>query len=300
MPAPFSLEYIVVDRDQPPTIMVTRDYANGKRRSCSGQKLWDNAQDTLDEFLPLLQTATTLHIRIDAPTRDHRRTYCTIRAPGGTLKYSYKFFCGVGEWVATEVRGHDLSEKQWQMLPGDFYGRKGTPIGLEIFWGLDGLLRHSWYPSHGTTCRAEHYDIYINMFPDDTDTSDTAKVLALGNSSNLTYMQVCADAKVTTLFQMLIGPALATKLSNLAHCLTKIYRPCGTEGEIKLGPEFLFEDVVRNGITIQETGWFVQDICCLLVSTKRCVLNSKFKHTFMFQEVLETKKQQHESSWRAG
>lgn len=295
---PFSLEYAASNCDQSSTILVTRDNSRGSKiRSSSGQKLWNSAQDTLDDFFPLLQTVTVLHIRLDGKTRDHRRTYCTVRAPGGIIKYSYKFFCGIGEWVATEVPGTDFSEEQWKILPRDFYGRKSTPISLEIFWGLNGLLRYSWYPSHGTTCRTEHYDVFINIFPDDMDTSETAKILALSNPKKLTHLQVCADAKVTTLFQMLIGPDKATKLSNLAHCLAKVHKTPGTEGGIELGPEILFEDVVRNGITMQETGWFVQDDSCLLVSTKRCVLNSKSKHTFMFQEALETKKhRQHGSS----
>lgn len=291
---PFFLEYAygVSSQDEPPNILVTRDNSRGSKiRSSSGQKLWDSAQNILDDFLPLLQTTTVLHIRLDGPIRDHRRTYCTVRAPSGIIKYSYKYSCGIGEWVATEVPGTDFSDQQWKMLPKDFYGKNVTPTSLEIFWGLNGLLRYSWYPSHGTFCHAEHYDVFINIFPDDMDTSETAKILSLSNPKKLTHLQVCADAKVTTLFQMLIGSDKATKLSNLAHCLAKVYKTPGTEGETKIGPEIMFEDVVRNGTTMQETGWFVQDDCCLLVSTKRCVLNSKFKHTFMFQEILETKRQ---------
>lgn len=292
MPVPFALEYVVSKHGQPPTILVTRDDADGlKLRSISGQKLWDNAQDALDEFPALREITNTLHVRLDTVTRDHRRTYCTVRAPGVTFRYAFKFFCGVGEWVATEIPGHDLNIRQRQALLRDFYWRKATPIDLDIFWGLNGLLRHSWYPSHYTTCRAEHYDIFVNMLPGDTDTSDKTKILALCDFQNLTHLQVCADAKVATVFQMLIGLEKATSLSSLVHCLTKISKPRGTNKGVKLGLEFLFEDVVRDGTTMQETGWFGEDFCCLLISTKHSVLNSKFKHTFMFQEVMETKSQ---------
>lgn len=289
MPAPFSLEY-VAGCDQLPNILVTQEDSNGlKHKSNSGQNLWDIAQDTLDEFPPLLHTMATVHIRLDTPTRDHRRTYCTVRAPGGTIKYSYKFFCGVGEWVATEITRPDPNKQQRQKLPVDFYGRKAVPVDPEIFWGLNGLLGHAWYPSHGITCHTEHYDIFINMFPDDTDTSDPAKLLASCGPKDLTHLQVCADARVATLFQMLIGLEKATNLNSLAHCLTGGFGPFGTKERVKLGPELLFEDMVRNGMKMQETGWFVQGVCCLLISTKRTILNSKFRHTFMFQKVLETR-----------
>lgn len=236
-----------------------------------------------------------LHLRLDTLTRDHRRTYCTVRAPGVTFRYAFKFFCGVGEWVASEIPGFDLKKRERQELPRDFYWRKAILVDLDIFWGLNGLLRHSWYPSHHTTCKAEHYDVFINMLPASTSTLDEAEVLAMCNSKNLTHLQVCADAKVATLFQVLIGLERATNLGSLAHCLTKVYKSHDTWCGVELGFEFLFEDAVRDGIVMHETGWFDDDFSCLLVSTKRSVLNSKYKHTFMFQEVIKTESQHSEN-----
>lgn len=288
MPVPFAIEYITKVPGQPQTILVTRDTSDGlKLRSVSGQWFWDSAQEDLHGFPALRGTKSRLHLRLDTLTRDHRRTYCTVRAPGVTFKYAFKFFCGVGEWVAFEIPGYDLCKRERQVLPRDFYWRKTIPVDLNIFWGLNGLLRHSWYPSHFTTCKAKHYDVFINMLPANTSTLDRASVLALCNSKNLTHLQVCADAKVATLFQVLIGLERATNLSSLAHCLTKVYKSQNTCG-VELGFEFLFEDTVRGGILMHETGWFDEDFSCLLVSTKRSVLNSKYKHTFMFQEVIKT------------
>lgn len=285
MPPPFFLEYTSIAPGKTPAISVTQD-ANGLRiRSAAGQNFWDTAQTTLGDFQDLLRMAATLHVRLDMKTRDHCRTYCTVRSPDALLKYMYKFYCGVGEWVATETPGPGI--KTLQVLPEDFYGRRAAPIDLARFWGLNGLLRHTWYTSHSISCHSKHYDIFINIIPAGTNTMDPYKLIDLCGFKRITHLQVCADAKVATLFQVLIGLDRSTKLDSLAHCLAKIYKPNRAGEDVTLGKEYLFEDAVRSGVTMEETGWFVSEECCALISSKRSLLSSKFRHTFMFEEIIE-------------
>lgn len=279
MPTSFILKCIWGIPGTPPQITVTQELSSKRIRGGFAQDLWDSAQDALGEFKGLEIAPASLYVRIETGSRDHSRSYCTVKALDAFVRYTYKFYCGVGEWVATTLPGPQT--RDMEVLPEDFYGRKGLPVGLGTFWGLNGLLGHTWYPSHRNHCKSGHYDVLLKILPAGADATNTRELLALCESKNMTHVQVCADAKLAALFQVLIGVETSARLQNLSHCLTQVFEPCG---QVELGKEWLFEDAVRSGVTMKDTGWFESVACCALVSNKHPLLPSKCRRAALCKE----------------
>lgn len=254
-----------------PTAHIIR-FENKKQEECAtGQDLWDKAQNSFESRTDLTRevtTAMTLYIRIERNSKG--RALCLLRVPDQKVEYVFRYFKGISQWmVRGMVNRCDGFREAVQIEFNDFYGYELASLSLEVFRGLEGLLRYEWDITHSRTCQGKHFDVYISIPKPNLQDSQ-----APAEPKKVTHLLICGETTVWTLFRALFGVSERNLTPEiLSYCLTEILRPSGEELDWTFGEQYIFSEVKESEITMQETEWFKTKSNVTLVANKHQTLS---------------------------